>query len=75
MTDDDRRLMMEIKAQAKIAYQSRPKVTNATKLAAALHRDFPHRTVEEIQQKIESVWRVRGMLVSVSKVSEVSTAS
>jgi hypothetical protein len=51
MTDHDRRLMVEIKAQAKIAYQSRPKTTNASELAAALHKDFPHRTVEEIQQK------------------------
>jgi hypothetical protein len=67
--------MFEIKAQAKIAYQSRPKTTDASKLTAALHKDFPHRTVEEIQQKIESVWRVRGMVVSVSKVSATESSN
>ncbi|UXN59164.1 hypothetical protein [Phyllobacterium zundukense] len=62
MTDDDRRLMIEIKAQARIAYESRPKVTNASIMAAALGKDFPHRSADEIHQKIKSVWRVRGML-------------
>ena len=51
MTDDDRRLMIEIKAQARIAYESRPKVTNASIMAAALGKDFPHRTADEIHQK------------------------
>ena len=62
MTEDDRRLMTEISAQADIAYQSRPKRTNAMALAKALGADFPHRKIEEIHQKISSVWRLRGLL-------------
>jgi hypothetical protein len=62
MTEDDRRLMTEISAQADIAYQSRPKRTNAMALAKALGTDFPHRKFEEIHQKISSVWRPRGLL-------------
>jgi hypothetical protein len=62
MTNDDRRLLIEITAQADIAYQSRPKKTNSTALSMALGSDFPHRTVDEIQQKIKNVWRLRGLL-------------
>ncbi|RCW81177.1 hypothetical protein [Phyllobacterium bourgognense] len=62
MTEDDRRLMTEICAQADIAYQSRPKRTNAMELAKALATDFPHRKIEEIHQKINNVWRLRGLL-------------
>ena len=40
MTEDDRRLMMEISAQADIAYQSRPKRTNSMALAEALEASF-----------------------------------
>ncbi|WP_271899201.1 hypothetical protein [Candidatus Phyllobacterium onerii] len=61
MTEDDRRLMTEISAQADIAYQSRPKRTNAMALAKALGTDFPHRKIEEIHQKINNVWRLRGL--------------
>jgi len=42
MTDDDRRLLTEIKAQAEIAYQSRPKISDAFALATALGGEFPH---------------------------------
>jgi hypothetical protein len=62
MTDDDRRLMMEISAQADIAYQSRPKKTNSMALAKALGSEFPHRKIEAIHQKIRNVWRLRGLL-------------
>ncbi len=62
MTDDDRRLMMEISAQADIAYQSRPKKTNSMALAKALGSEFPHRKIEDIHQKIRNVWRLRGLL-------------
>jgi len=61
MTDDDRRLMTEIKAQAEIAYQSRPKISDAFALATALGGEFPHRSVNEIHQKIKSVWGVKGL--------------
>ena len=62
MTDDDRRLMMEISAQADIAYQSRPWKTNSMALAKALGSEFPHRKIEDIHQKIRNVWRLRGLL-------------
>jgi hypothetical protein len=62
MTDDDRRLMVEIKAQARIAYESRPKVTNASIMAAVLGKDFPIVLRTRFTKKIKSVWRLRGML-------------
>jgi hypothetical protein len=60
MTDDDR-LLTEINAQAEFAYQSRPKMSDALALARALECDFPHRSVDEIEKKIKSVWRAKGL--------------
>ncbi len=60
MTDDDE-LMAEIKAQAENAEEARPETIDVSALAMTLGAKFPHRSVDEIKQKIIDVWRANDL--------------
>ena len=60
MTEDEE-LMAEIKAQAENAEEARPETIDVSALAKNLGAKFPHRSIDEIKQKIIEVWRANDL--------------
>lgn len=58
---EDEKLMAEIKAQAEKAEEARPETIDVSVLAMTLGAEFPHRSVDEIKQKIIDVWRANDL--------------
>jgi hypothetical protein len=59
--DEDELLMEAINEQADRAEKAKPSALDREALANALHDSFPHRTSEDITQKLDDVWRSRGI--------------
>lgn len=55
------KLMTAINEQADRAEAAKPDMLSRFALAEALHRDFPDVTVEDIADKLNDVWRSRGL--------------
>lgn len=56
---DDERLLNEISARADAALQIIPQHENINAIAIELAGEFPHRTVQEIEEKCKDAWRKR----------------
>lgn len=63
MSEDDE-LFAEIAAQADNASDNAPTVIDLKALATALSRRFTHRSVDEIEEELEAVWRARGLFLA-----------
>ncbi len=61
MNDSDNELMELINAHADKAEKAKPAMIDALAYAEVLHANFQDRNVEEIRQKIKTVWRMRGL--------------
>ena len=59
--DDDNELMAEIAAQADRAEANKPREMDLRALATNLGQRFTHRTVDDIQEQLVTVWRARGL--------------
>lgn len=59
--ENDKELMAEIKAQADKAEEARPETIDVSVLAMTLGAKFPHRSVDEIRQKIIDAWRANDL--------------
>ncbi|TBZ07595.1 hypothetical protein [Rhizobium leguminosarum] len=57
----DQELMAAINAQADRAADARPQMFVRDDLATALHQNFPDSIIEEIADKLDDVWRSRGL--------------
>lgn len=57
----DDELMSAINEQADRAEDAKPDMLSRFALAEALNRDFPNFTVEDIADKLQDVWRSRGL--------------
>jgi hypothetical protein len=60
MNDDDE-LLAEIAAQADRAVENAPRLMDLKALATVLAQKFGHRTVEDIEEQLVTVWRARGL--------------
>lgn len=64
MSEEDDALMSAIHQEADRAEAMKPAMADSLPIAERFHLDFPHRSVDEIREKIRDVWRARGLFTA-----------